>query len=118
MGASNGKGVEKGKGAAARAGHGVGVSASVLGPARGDLFSRAVTLLRVLRALGLRERSVLRVHVGVDRTGLQHVDGDAARTEVARCALRVADNRSLGGGVVGHAGKRGASGAARTDGDD
>ena len=49
---------------------------------------------------------VVRVHVGVDRARLQHVDGDAARAEVARRALGVADDSSLGGRVVGKARER------------
>ena len=78
-----------------RAGHERGIGAGEEHDAGGDLFRGAVTLQRVLRALGFGEGAVLRVHVGVDRARLQHVDGDAARAEVARGALAVADDRGL-----------------------
>ncbi len=44
-----------------------------------DLFRGAVNAAARAGALRFRECAVLRIHVGVDRTGLQHVDGDAAR---------------------------------------
>src|SRR5258708_6478150 len=102
-----------------RAGHERCAGAGEEHDAGGDFFRGAVALQRMLRALGFGEgAAVLRVHVGVDRARLQHVDRNAARAEVARCALAVADDRSLAGGVVGKARERGAGGDARTDGDD
>jgi hypothetical protein len=46
----------------------------------GNVFGLAVAVERcqVLRHLG--EEAVLRVHIGVDGTRLDHIDGDAART--------------------------------------
>jgi hypothetical protein len=45
-------------------------------------------------------------HIGVHHSGLHDVDGDPARSEIARSALAVAHDRRLAGRVVCRAGKR------------
>src|ERR1700748_1621225 len=80
-----------------RAGHEGGSGAGEEDDTGGNFLRGAVALPRVLRALGFREIApVLWALVGIDRAGLQHVDGDAARSEVARRALGVTDVCSLG----------------------
>ena len=84
-----------------------------------DFFRLAEALQRVLLALEVGEVAVVvRVHVGVDRARLQHVDGDATGAEVTRRALGVADDGSLGGDIVGEAGERGAGRNIGADRDD
>src|SRR3954468_16584398 len=102
-----------------RAGHERGLRARQEHDAGGDLFRGAVTLQRVLTALGFgKVTAVLWIHVGVDRARLQTVHRNATGPGVARGALAVADDGVLGGGVVGEARERAAGSNPRADGDD
>nr|BAM71405.1 hypothetical protein [Ralstonia pickettii] len=59
-----------------------------------------------------------RIHVGVGRTRLDVVDGDAARTQVACHALHQAQQRGLAHGIRAAAGERHAVGIGAADIDD
>src|SRR6266850_2751737 len=88
-----------------RAGHERRAGAGEEYDAGGDFFRGAVALQRVLGALGFGERAaVLWIHVGVDRAGLQHVHGNAARAEVTRSAFAVADDRADAARAAGNEG--------------
>src|SRR4051794_767232 len=92
-----------------RAGHERGLGAREEQHACGNFLGPSEALQRMLLALRLCElAAVFRVHVGVDRARLQHVDGDAAWPKIPGSTLRVADDRGLGGDVLGKAGKRSA----------
>ena len=102
-----------------RAGHEGGFGAGEEHDAGRHFLRLAEALQGVQAALRLGElAAILRIHLGVDRAGLHHVDGDAARAEVARRALGVADDGSLAGDVVGKTREGGAIGEHGADGDD
>ena len=59
-----------------------------------------------------------RVHVGVHRTGLHIVDGDAARAEIAGQPFDQPHQRGLAHGIDAAADKGHSLGVAAADGDD
>src|SRR6478609_9943731 len=70
-----------------------------------DFFGLAVPAEGHVGAERVGERAVGRVHVGVHRAGLDVVDGDLARAEVAGESAGEAGDGSLGQGVDGAAGE-------------
>src|SRR5262249_36359037 len=70
-----------------------------VGHQTGDLIALAESLHRKEASQLIGKRSICRVHVGVDGAGLDIVDGDAARPEVARQPTCETRNRRLGHGI-------------------
>src|SRR5438093_12920591 len=60
-----------------------------------DLVCIAVALESCDRNQGFREVAVRRIHVSINRAGLDVVNGDAARAEVSGKSLRETRDRSL-----------------------
>src|SRR5207237_2588524 len=71
-----------------------------------DFVGATVTSEGRSRLLHVREGAVGRIHFGVDRAGLDHVDGDALGPEIARPTAGVFGHGGFRSGVVGYAGPR------------
>src|SRR3989442_16042672 len=80
----------------ARAGDVAGFGTRQVGDKAGDLIGIAITLKRCDGNQCLREVAVCRIHVSINRAGLDVVNGDTARAEVSGKSLRESRDRSLG----------------------
>src|SRR5882762_9264367 len=79
----------------ARAGDVAGFGTRQVGDKAGDLIGIAIALKRCDGNQCLREVAVCRIHVSINRAGLDVVNGDAARAEVSGKSLRESRDRSL-----------------------
>src|SRR5436189_1868854 len=79
----------------ARAGDVAGFGTRQEGDKAGDLIGIAIALKRCDGNQRLREVAVCRIHVSINRAGLDVVNGDAARAEVSGKSLRESRDRSL-----------------------
>src|SRR3989441_86236 len=79
----------------ARAGDVAGFGTRQVGDKAGDLVCVAITLKGCDGNKRLGEVGVRRIRVGVNRAGLDIIDGDAARAEVSGQSLRETRDRSL-----------------------
>src|SRR5260370_37605476 len=79
----------------ARAGDVAGFGTRQVGDKAGDLVCIAITLKGCDGNQRLREVAVCRIHVSINRAGLDVVNGDAARAEVSGKSLRETGDRSL-----------------------
>src|SRR5438093_8874 len=79
----------------ARAGDVAGFGTRQVGDKAGDLIGVAIALKRCDGNQRLREVAVCRIHVSINRAGLDVVNGDAARAEVSGKSLRETRDRSL-----------------------
>src|SRR6266436_6012131 len=79
----------------ARAGDVAGFGTRQVGDKAGDLIGIAIALKRCDGNQRLREVAVCRIQVSINRTGLDVVNGDAARAEVPGKSLRETRDRSL-----------------------
>src|SRR5437762_13987666 len=79
----------------ARAGDVAGFGTRQVSDKAGDLIGIAIALKRCDGNQRLREVAVCRIHVRINRAGLDVVNGDAARAEVAGKSLRETRDRSL-----------------------
>src|SRR5439155_14894585 len=88
------------------------------GDRRADFVGPAVTPEGRSAFLHVREGAVGRIHFGVDRAGLDHVDGDALGPEIARPTAGISGHGGFRSGVVGYPGprrRRRGAGAYRDD---
>jgi hypothetical protein len=83
----------------------------------GDFFRPAISAQCGKPALDWGKAAISGIHIGVDRTRLNGVDGDAFRAKVARPATTVGSG-SFRGSVVRRAGKRNVIAGAGPDSDD
>src|SRR5881396_529953 len=88
-------GCEASIGEQARAGDVAGFGTRQVGDKAGDLIGIAIALKGGDRNERLREVAVCRIHVSINRAGLDVVNGDAARAEVSGKSLRESRDRSL-----------------------
>src|SRR5690349_11537524 len=89
------------------------------GNSRCDLLRLAITSERGGRRLGSREVSIAcRVHIGIDRSRLHVVDGDAPWAEIAGPAARITENGGFRCAVVAYSRKGRALADDRADRDD
>src|SRR5881409_1196639 len=79
----------------ARAGDVAGFGTRQVGDKAGYLIGIAIALKRCDGNQRLREVAVCRIHVSINRAGLDVVNGDAARAEVSGKSLRQSRDRSL-----------------------
>src|SRR5881394_2146451 len=79
----------------ARAGDVAGFGTRQVGDKAGDLIGIAIALEGGDRNERLREVAVCRIHVSINRAGLDVVNGDTARAEVSGKPLRESRDRSL-----------------------
>src|SRR5213592_5163300 len=79
----------------ARAGDVAGFGTRQVGHKAGDFIGIAIALKRCDGNQRLREVAVCRIHVSINRAGLDVVDGDAAWAEVSGKSLRETRDRSL-----------------------
>src|SRR5207244_8918432 len=80
----------------ARTGDVAGFGTRQVGDKAGDLIGIAIALKRCDGNQRLREVAVCRIHVSINRAGLDVVNGDTARAEVSGKSLRESRDRSLG----------------------
>src|SRR6266581_4568775 len=80
----------------ARAGDVAGFGTRQVGDKAGDLIGIAIALKRCDGNQCLREVAVGRIHVSINRAGLDVVNGDAARAEVSGKSFRESRDSSLG----------------------
>src|SRR5439155_5593489 len=79
----------------ARAGDVAGFGTRQVSDKAGDLIGIAIALKRCDGNQRLREVAVCRIHVSINRAGLDVVNSDAARAEVSGKSLRESCDRSL-----------------------
>src|SRR5258705_12827817 len=79
----------------ARTGDVAGFGTRQVGDKAGDLIGIAIALKRCHGNQRLREVAVCRIHVSINRAGLDVVNGDAARAEVSGKSLRETRDCSL-----------------------
>src|SRR6185369_12502329 len=102
----------------ARAGDVTGVLARQKRYGRADFFRSPESAERHARLLHGSEIAIRRVHVGIDGTWVNHIHGDALRTQIARPATRVSRHCAFSRRIVGDAGPRRGDRGHGTDGDD
>src|SRR6266481_6400011 len=88
-------GSETSIGEQARASDVAGFGTRQVGDKAGDLIGIAIALKRCDGNQRLREVAVCRIHVSINRAGLDVVHGDAAWAEVSGQSLRESRDRSL-----------------------
>src|SRR4051812_9343786 len=88
------------------------------GDRRADFFGTAVASEGSSRLLHFSERAVGRIHLRIDRTRLNDIDGNAFGPEVSRPAAGVRGDGGLRRRVVGDAGPWRRAGGAGADRDD
>src|SRR5438093_8128114 len=88
-------GCEASIGEQTRAGDVAGFGTRQVSDKAGDLIGIAIALKRCDGNQCLREIAVCRIHVSINRAGLDVVNGDAARAEVSGKSLRESRDRSL-----------------------
>src|SRR5437660_9939803 len=80
----------------ARAGDVAGFGTRQVGDKAGDLIGIAIALKRCDGSQRLREVAVCRIHVSINRAGLDVVNRDSTRPKVPSQSLREAGNCALG----------------------